>query len=363
MSTSRRFSAEQSQSLESWLALFRRIQPALEGPPSLCCEEVSIAGLDVRMSFGSTELGQALFSAFAHLRHNSAGSPALSIMLHDISSTPIASDFMNAVSQMGSDNEIWLADRRDLTIIVQAHGRVVSVIDWREGKAYWLCRSPQEIPYLERAGPLRHLLCRWLGERDRYFAHAAAVGHAGSGALILGESGSGKSTTALTCLNAGLAYAGDDHCIVSINPEPIVYSLFSAGKLDVAEWRSFPALVPAGDLSGRPPGEKGLFFLNTIPGLCLVRSLPIHAVLLARITDRTQTALFEVDPTQAFKSLVPSNALHFERERSQALKCFSALARQVPAYRLELGSDWSSTPAAISELLAKHADRGAVSNA
>jgi hypothetical protein len=142
----------------------------------------------------------------------------------------------------------------------------------------------------------------------------------------------------------------------------MVYSVFSAGKLDVAEWRHFPALLPAGDLRGRPEGEKGLYFLNTLPAACIVRCLPIHALLLARITNRTQTALRTVGPTQAFKALVPSNALHFEHERSQALKCFSALARQVPAYVLELGSDWSSTPAAISELLASLADRRTVGN-
>jgi hypothetical protein len=181
--------------------------------------------------------------------------------------------------------------------------------------------------------------------------------------LILGESGSGKSTTALSCLDAGLAYAGDDHCIVSVQSEPMVHSLFSAGKLDVAEWHSFPGFMAAGDVAGRPDGEKGLFFFDSLPGANIVSGFPLRALLLAQITGNRQATLRKVASNEAFKALVPSCALHFQQARGPALQCFSTLARQLPAYVLELGSDLSSSPAAISRLLADLANQGTNGNA
>jgi hypothetical protein len=343
--------------------LFREIQAELDRAANDRRERIAIAGLEVQMSFGSSALAEALFPAFAHLRHEPVGEPALSISLHDLHSAPGAAAFMDAFSETGPDGDIWVADSPDLSVVAQANGRVVSVIDWQDDRAYWLSRSAEDIPYLERAGPLRHLLCRWLGQRERYFIHAAAVGLAGAGVLILGESGSGKSTTALSCLDAGLAYAGDDHCIVSAGPEPMAHSLFSAGKLDVAAWNAFPAFISAGDVAGRPEGEKGLFFFNRLPGARLVSGFPLRALLLAQITGNRQATLRKVAPNQAFKALVPSCALHFQQARAQALQCFSALARRLPAYRLELGSDLSSSPAAIARLLTELANQGTTGNA
>jgi hypothetical protein len=48
--------------------------------------------------------------------------------------------------------------------------------------------------------------------------------------------------------------------------------------------------------------------------------------------------------------------MHLPVARPRALECFNTLVRQLPAYMLELGSDLSSTPAAIRDLLDSYLD-------
>jgi hypothetical protein len=54
--------------------------------------------------------------------------------------------------------------------------------------------------------------------------------------------------------------------------------------------------------------------------------------------------------------------LHFPAARARALGCFNTLARQLPAYVLELGSDVHSTPDAIRGLMDETSDSKGIDN-
>jgi hypothetical protein len=53
------------------------------------------------------------------------------------------------------------------------------------------------------------------GSRPVVTLHAAGVACAGRAALIVGDSGSGKSTAALACASAGFGFLGDDQVAAS----------------------------------------------------------------------------------------------------------------------------------------------------
>lgn len=72
-------------------------------------------------------------------------------------------------------------------------------------------------------GPDLDLVLRWicqpvlaylLAPFDRFLLHAGAVGREGSALLLLGQSGSGKSTSTYAALRAGWAVLGDDHVVL-----------------------------------------------------------------------------------------------------------------------------------------------------
>ena len=83
----------------------------------------------------------------------------------------------------------------------------------------------------ETAAPLRSLLQWWFGDENTQFVHGAGIGTAQGGVLLVGRGGSGKSTSTLACLGSGLQVAGDDYCLVTIQEQPVVHSLYCTAKI------------------------------------------------------------------------------------------------------------------------------------
>src|SRR5205823_136180 len=98
------------------------------------------------------------------------------------------------------------------------------------------CRSEPVRPLCRRVSPptpLRHILHLWLASRGVQFVHAGAVGRPSGGCLIVGKSGSGKSTSTLATLGSELLYAGDDYVGVSVTTGGAhVHSIYGCGKLE-----------------------------------------------------------------------------------------------------------------------------------
>jgi len=74
--------------------------------------------------------------------------------------------------------------------------------------------------------------------------------------LLTGVGSSGKSTTAMICLDAGLFYAGDDQVAVNSEAIPFLHSLYSSARLDGYGGYTFSELVrgiedpePSGDVN------------------------------------------------------------------------------------------------------------------
>ena len=75
--------------------------------------------------------------------------------------------------------------------------------------------------------------------------HAAAVGDESGGVLLVGRGGSGKSTTALSCLGTQVGYLADDYCLVEMVEGPRVHSLYTSGKANRGSIARLPRLRAA----------------------------------------------------------------------------------------------------------------------
>jgi len=219
----------------------------------------------------------------------------------------------------------------------------------QEMMGYWLELRSTGMTYLDRAAPMRHLLTLWFGLQGRYLFHGAAVGEAGSGVLILGTGGAGKSTTALACLEAGMAYAGDDRCLLSMDELPYVHSLYGTAKL--SDSSQFPSLATAIDMEGITSDEKAMYSLHRLSDSKLHSGFPLRAILLAHIEGIQETRISPASHARGFLALAASGALHLPEMRKQALRCFDFIARRLPVYDLKLGANIRSTPEAIRSLL------------
>ncbi len=207
------------------------------------------------------------------------------------------------------------------------------------------------LPYYERGAPLRALLHWMLSAPQRQLVHAAAVGTQRHGVLLAGRGGSGKSTTALACLDSPLFYVGDDYCLLETSPAPRVHSVYNTAKLDADNVHRFPHRRSAISNIDRLDSEKALLFLQDHCPDKVVRRLPIHAVCLPRVSGRRETTVVPASAVEGLKALAPSTLFQLPGARRSAFETISALVRQVPCYRLELGTNLADITRAILSLL------------
>src|SRR5262249_55618406 len=120
----------------------------------------------------------------------------------------------------------------------------LSLVDVERNRAIYWIKSADQIPYWDRGAPLRAIFSLWLSRRGRMVVHGAAVGLPEGGVLLAGAGGSGKSNLALATLPTPLGYASDDFSLLSIEPTPVVYSLYATGKTNAADLDCLPYLRP-----------------------------------------------------------------------------------------------------------------------
>jgi hypothetical protein len=190
--------------------------------------------------------------------------------------------------------------------------------------------------------------------------HGAAVGTAEGAVLITGKGGSGKSTTALGALMAGLLYLGDDYVLCALSTDGVqLFSLFNSAKVDRNTLQRL-ALAPeqlmnrAAFLAPPKPGgepEKGVLLVQKYYPALVQTALPLRAILVPHITDQQETRLSPLKPAQAFLALTPTTVFQLPGAQQAALTFLRRLVTQLPCYQLLLGRDATQTPAVLRTLI------------
>lgn len=322
-----------------------------------------IGGYTVCLKFAGSGLIPHVTPALSHLVALPTATPDLTVCLFDSVSTdqklplPIAIlthllrtswfDFLDPRREVKGFN----SDRFRMSFHVGPN--ILSGLDTQRNLAvYWL-EDAEKVPYWERGSPLQTILNWWMGRHQRQYIHAGAVGNASGGVLLAGKGGSGKSSTALACLQSDLTYASDDYCLIATDPEPYVYSLYNTAKLkgavDLAE--RFPHLTPLLSNGDRLNEEKAMVFLQKHYPEKLSLGFPIRAILLPCVTGKPETAVRSINAIQALKALAPSTLFQTTGTGQEAFQMMSTLVRKIPCYQLELGTNIAQIPEVISSLL------------
>jgi hypothetical protein len=196
-----------------------------------------------------------------------------------------------------------------------------------------------------------------MSRHGRQFVHAAAVGTDDGCVLIVGKSGSGKSTTALACLLAGMRYVGDDHFLLENGAPPIAHSLYGSGKLFGHNIARLPALAPLVSNPERLGFEKGVFFIADHFPAAMRRRSPIRALLVPALTAEPGPSIEPVPKAAVLAALAPSTLLQLASVRGESMRAMAALVSSAPGYRLNLCSDVEKVPPLLVELLARLGER------
>ncbi|MEH1910263.1 MAG: serine kinase [Nostoc sp.] len=324
----------------------------------------TIAGYSLCLRFAGSGLIPQITPALSHLMAEPIAHPDLTICLWDNASTgtrlPLLINSLlelirlHWTDYLGPRKEIKVYDGDRIRTNFHIGPNILSVLDRQQNLACYWIEDAQDIPYWEKGSPIQTILNWWTSDRQHQYIHAGAVGMPDGGILLVGKGGSGKSSTALACIDSPLMYASDDYCLVSTDPKPYVYSLYNTAKLKgQADLERFPRLAPMVNNVERLELEKAMLFLHQHHPEKITRGFPIKAVLIPQVTGKLDTKLRPATAGTALKALAPSTIFQLAGSGQTAFGIMSSLIKQVPCYALELGTDMVQIPIVIEHLLSQ----------
>jgi hypothetical protein len=332
-----------------WSAATERFETAARG--GLLERDLAIAGLPVRLSFAGPAMYEAVFPALEHLSTPGLASaePARRVLVWDAASTgveppePVWRDH-----DVGPKGEVLSLSQGPIHAAFVRWGRLLAY-DARSNTLAFYAPDATQLPWHEYAAPMRSGLHWLLTTPERRLIHGAAVGEHSRGLLITAPSGGGKSTLAVACFQAGLETAGDDFVVVTLGDSPRAHSIYATAKIDR---RSVDLTAPDPDLITNPGfehPEKAVVDLRSGP---IVPDLPISAIVVPEVNGTPEPRLERISGAEALRQVGPSSVVVMPRPRGAAFATAAALARSLPAWRLDFGPDLPAAVGCLRELLA-----------
>ncbi len=327
------------------------MRSAFERAASECPAHVSslyLADRAVSVRIAGPALADAYTPALAHLAHDahhSSGVADLAIRCWERAATGVApppppwtlEDFLPGGRIRG------LPQHR-VRVTYDGWTRTLAVYDREAREAFVHVADAATIPAWVTRSPLRNVLTWWAGDQGLAFLHAGAVAEPRGAVALAGASGSGKSTTALTCFADGWRMLGDDACIATTGAAPSLFPVYGFAKLERDALERLPELR---EHVVDPAAEQ----LLVAPPLWCGPAPPLRALVLPRIAGTVDTAVVPITRSEALRVLVPGSLLEGHGAGGTALQALSQLVQRVPCYRLELGTDRGRVVAAVRRVL------------
>ena len=316
---------------------------------------IQMGGETWRLRFAGSNFVQAYLPALAHLAHPTMSdrSPALTVCLWEYDETGEAPEhpFWKWQRQLVQSNHSSFEDGQFLAAAV--HTSLYIFVDKTAGLALIWLPNLNMLPMSDRAAPLRDLIELWFKPTPKLRMHAGAIGTSEGCGLLVGKGGSGKSTTALTCLLAGLNYLGDDYILVDTECCQ-VHSLYNTAKLVPDNLFRLPALGAYVSNQATMAEDKAILFLHDIYPEQLAVESPLHVILIPVVTGRVESEIIPAPAVAAFRALAPSTMLQATDASQEDLAKLARMVKSVPTYYLHAGTALDRIPPLIKKAISQH---------
>jgi len=297
----------------------------------------------LKLAFASERLANKITRAFEHLK--TEGAPDLTICLWDTKENEILPPLdWGQILRNGYRGLLEPPISFHYFDTIDA----LSALNSKANRAYYIVQDTDKLPWWVSGSPCQVILHAWLSEKGMQLTHAAAIGNDKRAVLLSGKGGSGKSTTTLSCLNAGCNYLSEDYCILS---ECEVFSIYQSAKLTPETRKLFPRFEPFIYNHGKSATEKALLYYRDLFPKQMRPSLPLCAMISLQVGDCETPVLKECTKEDAIKSLMMSTLLQLPLYRMRTMALFKTLAATYPRYHLTLGRDLHANTRIIEEIL------------
>ena len=174
-----------------------------------------------------------------------------------------------------------------------------------------------------------------------------------NGVIFIGKGGSGKSTSALACVSAGLSYLGDDFIGIREQTDGsfLGYSLYASSLLDPDHLRRLRQLTPYAIPSESPRDPKSLILISRVFPERLQHFAAVRGIIMPRVVAVPRPELQTVSKAAALLAIAPSSLGLQISPGSRSWDLLARLVQRVPCYRLNLGGSIEEIPVCVDRLL------------
>ncbi|MGX5848715.1 serine kinase [Mesorhizobium sp. PL10] len=216
-----------------------------------------------------------------------------------------------------------------------------------------LMMSADAFPPWEQGAPLRAFLHWEYAARGMRLTHAGTLGIGGKGVLLAGSGGAGKSGTVVAGLINGLDSVGDDYVLIDRTEDVTAYPLFATLKQDPEGFRRLQLDRTLKSYQPLNWQGKHAFHIDEIASRRIPASLDIIALMVPHISGGTKSSIMPIARKDAMIALAPSGIVQMPGEREAGFRFFSELTRDLPCYRLSLGTEPREIADAIADFLVR----------
>lgn len=308
---------------------------------------VQLAEKFLTIHFSRPELKVYMLTSLSHILVDNIPSSDITIYCFD---SPLLTSFPWHNQNYGVQGAIEGFNTTRFQTAYQHGSGAVMMYD-RETKEgiYWI-RDFTDIPYWERSFPFRTILHWWSRDTPLILLHAAGIGLSYSSALLSGKSGSGKSSTTLSCLlRDDLHIAGDDYVLVDTETSTL-YSLYNCAKVEWDNLERLNFLKPLVNTSIKE-AEKAMIFMHETCTEKVMQRSRLEYAFIPVVCKAPKTTIVECTEAEVLKSIAPTTMFQLPFGQPETFKKCIALTKKLRPYRIELGTDATEIANAISEFL------------
>lgn len=333
------------------------VRPALSAASKHCSpvsRSFAIAGKQIRVKFYGPLVGNQMSLALAHNEVAGTNAPDLTLHIWDSRTNDISLPRPWANSSFINESliEPKTSGRKFYGAFLDGEN-TVNIFDPSTKEAFLWIPDADNIPGWVRAAPARTILHWFYSDFDVHLVHGATVERDGRSVLLAAKGGSGKSTTALSCVAAGLGYLSDDYVGVAIGEQITAHSFYNSAKLTQESLNAFPELHKFAHDPTPGDQEKSVIHVAETAREQLVREAPLSAIMIPVLHKAESTRLAPATKTQALLALAPTTVFQLAFSGAEKVARLKEIVERTPCYFLVLGPDIREVPSGIDNFFAR----------
>jgi len=255
------------------------------------------------------------------------------------------------IPHQDNENTVLVINRGAIHLQYNPEGQILSLIDTERSLAFYAVQDCISLPDYEVCTPMRMIINWFLVMTNQTFLHAACVGWQGTGALLVGKSGAGKSTTALQCLIRGLSFLGDDYVAVSASLPHTAHRIYYGCKIMDDALIRMPSLQPY-VIPTNKTKEKNVAILDKSYALSMADPTLLLSYILRPVqTHAAKTTFRSVSAMAVLGEFAGSTILQMPGAGATMLRALSTLCQHLQTYDVMMSDDPDEVAGAIQTFL------------